>query len=191
MGGAGRAGPSSAPPGGPAAPGVRSADLMARDRRVPPRGETAPALRRRRDPGRRAKDAVEEAFAPWRERFPKARWAPRENWHVTLKFLGRTWPRLTDWVPKQVEEAAKLVEPFRSRVTGVGGFPSAGEGARAVGGPRRRGRSDGGTRRTHRGRVARGVPGGNARVPSSSHRGAERSAAEAPTRVRRDAASDG
>ena len=78
-----------------------------------------------------ARDAVEEAFAPWRERFPKARWAPRENWHVTLKFLGRTWPRLTDWVPQQVEEAAKLVEPFRSRVTGVGGFPSAGK-ARVV-----------------------------------------------------------
>jgi RNA 2',3'-cyclic 3'-phosphodiesterase len=72
-----------------------------------------------------ARDAVEEAFAPWRERFPKARWAPRENWHVTLKFLGRTWPRLADWVPQQVEEAVKLVEPFPSRVTDVGGFPSA------------------------------------------------------------------
>ena len=72
-----------------------------------------------------ARDAVEEAFAPWREQFPKARWAPRENWHVTLKFLGRTWPRLADWVPQQVEAAAKHVGAFRSRVTGVGGFPSA------------------------------------------------------------------
>jgi 2'-5' RNA ligase len=75
----------------------------------------------------RARDAVEVAFAPWREQFPKARWAPRENWHVTLKFLGRTWPRLTDWVPKQVEAAVGGVEPFRTRVTGVGGFPSAGK----------------------------------------------------------------
>lgn len=70
------------------------------------------------------KDAVEQAFAPWRAQFPKARWAPRENWHVTLKFLGRTWPRLADWVPKQVEVAARGVEPFRTRVTGIGGFPS-------------------------------------------------------------------
>lgn len=70
------------------------------------------------------KDAIEEVFAPWREQFPRVRWAPRENWHVTLKFLGRTWPRLADWVPKQVEVAARDVEPFRTRATGVGGFPS-------------------------------------------------------------------
>lgn len=70
------------------------------------------------------KESVEEAFRPWREEFPKARWAPRENWHVTLKFLGRTWPRLADWVPQQVEAAAGDVEPFRTRITRVGGFPS-------------------------------------------------------------------
>ena len=74
-----------------------------------------------------ARDAVEEAFAPWREEFPNARWVPRENWHVTLKFLGRTWPRLTDWVPQRVEEVARDVEPFRTRVSGVGGFPSPGK----------------------------------------------------------------
>lgn len=71
------------------------------------------------------KDAVEEAFAPWRDAFPKARWAPRENWHVTLKFLGRTWPRLTDWVPEQVEETARTEAPFPARISGVGSFPSA------------------------------------------------------------------
>jgi 2'-5' RNA ligase len=70
------------------------------------------------------KDVIGEVFAPWRERFPEVRWAPRENWHVTLKFLGRTLPRLTDWVPKQVGLAARDVEPFRTRATGVGGFPS-------------------------------------------------------------------
>jgi RNA 2',3'-cyclic 3'-phosphodiesterase len=72
-----------------------------------------------------AKDAVEEAFRPWRERFPEARWAPRENWHVTLKFLGRTWPRLADWVPERVGAAAKEVAAFATRITGVGSFPSA------------------------------------------------------------------
>jgi 2'-5' RNA ligase len=71
------------------------------------------------------KDGVEAAFAPWREAFPKARWVPRENQHVTLKFLGRTWPRLVDWVPEQVEAAAADVPRFTVRLRGVGSFPSA------------------------------------------------------------------
>ena len=74
------------------------------------------------------KDGVEAAFAPWREAFPKARWVPRENQHVTLKFLGRTWPRLVDWVPEQVEAAAAAVARFTVRLQGVGSFPSAKRG---------------------------------------------------------------
>ena len=74
------------------------------------------------------KDAVEGAFAPWREAFPQARWVPRENLHVTLKFLGRTWPRLADWVPGQVEAAAAELSPFPARLRGVGSFPSAKRG---------------------------------------------------------------
>jgi 2'-5' RNA ligase len=74
------------------------------------------------------KDAVEEAFAPWREAFPKARWVPRENLHVTLKFLGRTWPRLSEWVPAQVESAAADLARFPARLRGVGSFPSAKRG---------------------------------------------------------------
>ena len=76
----------------------------------------------------KAKDAVEEVFAPWREAFPKARWVPRENMHVTLKFLGRTWPRLSDWVPDQVEAAVAEVSQFTARLRGVGSFPSAKRG---------------------------------------------------------------
>jgi 2'-5' RNA ligase len=74
------------------------------------------------------KDTVEEAFAPWHETFPKARWVSRENMHVTLKFLGRTWPRLVDWVPERIETAAVDVEPFETRLLGVGSFPSAKRG---------------------------------------------------------------
>jgi 2'-5' RNA ligase len=74
------------------------------------------------------KDAVEAAFAPWRETFPRARWVPRENMHVTLKFLGRTWPRLVDWVPEQVAAAAAATSPFVARLRGVGSFPSARRG---------------------------------------------------------------
>lgn len=68
--------------------------------------------------------AVEEAFAPWREAFPRARWVPRENRHVTVKFLGRTWPRLRDWVPERVRRAVVVVSPFEIAVSGVGSFPS-------------------------------------------------------------------
>jgi RNA 2',3'-cyclic 3'-phosphodiesterase len=75
-----------------------------------------------------AKDVAEAAFAPWREEFPKARWVPRENMHVTLKFLGRTWPRLVDWVPGRVGEAAAGFEPFATRLLGAGSFPSAKRG---------------------------------------------------------------
>ena len=74
------------------------------------------------------KDVVEQAFAPWREAFPKARWVPRENLHVTLKFLGRTWPRLADRVPEQVEAAAADVSRFAARLREVGSFPSAKRG---------------------------------------------------------------
>jgi len=75
-----------------------------------------------------AKDVVEAAFTPWRDEFPEARWVPRENMHVTLKFLGRTWPRLTEWVPERVGEAVAGIEPFETRLLGAGSFPSAKRG---------------------------------------------------------------
>ncbi len=73
-----------------------------------------------------AKGAVAEAVTPWREAFPKARWAPKENWHVTLKFLGSTYPRLVGWVHQQVASAAAGIQPFETRLTGLGAFPSPG-----------------------------------------------------------------
>jgi 2'-5' RNA ligase len=71
----------------------------------------------------RVKETVVEAVAPWRERFPKARWVPAENWHVTVKFMGRTWPRLADWVEEACRDAASVIRPFRASLTGLGVFP--------------------------------------------------------------------
>ena len=68
---------------------------------------------------------VQSAVAPWRERFPRARWVPRQNQHVTVKFLGTTWPRLVEWVHESVGAAASALDPFETRVVELGAFPSA------------------------------------------------------------------
>jgi 2'-5' RNA ligase len=70
--------------------------------------------------------AVVEAIEPWKERFPSGRWVKPENWHVTMKFLGRTYPRLVDWVHEMCREAAAEVRSFRASMQGLGVFPSPG-----------------------------------------------------------------
>lgn len=67
---------------------------------------------------------VADAIEPWRERFPRGRWVPKHNWHVTMKFLGSTWPRLIDWVTQAVTGVARSAEPFESRLEGLGVFQS-------------------------------------------------------------------
>lgn len=68
-------------------------------------------------------DAVDEALAPWRERFPPGRWERREKRHVTLKFMGRTWPRLVRGVEAACAGSAASVEPFELRLGHLGVFP--------------------------------------------------------------------
>ncbi len=89
-----------------------------------PQAEGAPRLFVAVDVPWPVRRAVAEAFGPWRERLSGPRWVPEENWHVTVKFLGRTWPRLVGWVQGQVEAVAAAFRPFRLRVRGVGAFPS-------------------------------------------------------------------
>ena len=71
------------------------------------------------------RELVEEGVAPLRARFPRARWVPTRNQHVTLKFLGTTWPRLVDVVIQTVGEVAAAHAPFETRVAELGAFPSA------------------------------------------------------------------
>jgi RNA 2',3'-cyclic 3'-phosphodiesterase len=68
-------------------------------------------------------DVVDDALAPWRERFPQGRWERREKWHVTLKFMGRTWPRLVGMVEEACRATAVSIEPFRVRPSHLGVFP--------------------------------------------------------------------
>ncbi len=68
---------------------------------------------------------VEEGLGPIRERYPRGRWVPTRNQHVTLKFLGTTWPRLLEPVTQAVGEVAAAHRPFQTRVAELGAFPSA------------------------------------------------------------------
>jgi 2'-5' RNA ligase len=77
------------------------------------------------DPSPAAGQALDGALGPWRERYPKGRWVPAENRHITLKFLGRTWPRLVDWVHQACREAAGEVRPFTLSFDRLGVFPRA------------------------------------------------------------------
>jgi 2'-5' RNA ligase len=72
----------------------------------------------------RVADLVQEAVEPWRRTLPKVRWAPRENWHVTLRFLGSTDQRLVPWVGERLSEVARSIAPFGQCVRGLGAYPS-------------------------------------------------------------------
>ena len=74
---------------------------------------------------RPATEVVAAAIQPWREAFPNARWVPPENWHVTLKFLGRTPAHLVPWVEEIVGGIVAVHPPDTARVLGLGAFPSA------------------------------------------------------------------
>ena len=64
--------------------------------------------------------------ARFRDRIPGARWTRSDGWHVTLKFLGATWPRLVETVRDAVTAAAAEGSAFQSTLTELGVFPSPG-----------------------------------------------------------------
>jgi RNA 2',3'-cyclic 3'-phosphodiesterase len=97
---------------------------MARDRRARP-GARPLRLFVAADVPDPVRMGLAGAIHPLRDALPEARWVAPENWHLTLKFLGSVYPRLRDWVGERVAEAAGVSEPFETRLTEVGVFPSA------------------------------------------------------------------
>jgi 2'-5' RNA ligase len=95
---------------------------MARDRAARPEAKPV-RLFAAVDIPDKAKAEIERAVEPWHDLFPKARWVRPENWHVTVKFMGRTYPRLVDWVHESCRAAAARIRPFRVELDGVGVFP--------------------------------------------------------------------
>jgi 2'-5' RNA ligase len=65
-----------------------------------------------------------EVVAPFRGRIPLGRWTQESSWHVTIKFLGNTWPRLVDEVRTAMATTASETEPFPSALTEIGVFAS-------------------------------------------------------------------
>lgn len=71
------------------------------------------------------KSRVAASLEPFRERVSGARWTSSEGWHVTLKFLGSTWPRLVEPVRHAVKSAAGGQGSFETALTEIGAFPTA------------------------------------------------------------------
>jgi 2'-5' RNA ligase len=70
------------------------------------------------------KAGLAESLTQFRDRIPGASWMRRDGWHVTLRFLGSTWPRQVEAVRTAVEKAAATTSPFETSLTEVGAFPS-------------------------------------------------------------------
>jgi RNA 2',3'-cyclic 3'-phosphodiesterase len=66
---------------------------------------------------------LDDAIAPMRGQL-RGKWVPSNNWHLTMKFLGSTYPRLVDWVVETVRAVTTEHEPFETSLTGLGAFPS-------------------------------------------------------------------
>ena len=96
---------------------------MARDRASRPAAKPLRLFVAFEVPGE-VRAGLSRAVAPLRERLPKARWVPERNQHVTLKFLGSTYPRLVEWVTSTVGEIASAHTVFETRVADLGAFPN-------------------------------------------------------------------
>jgi 2'-5' RNA ligase len=70
-----------------------------------------------------AREALEAAIQPLRADFPKARWVPHDNWHVTVKFLGATAPDLVEGVGERLVQVAATLPSFEAELADVGTFP--------------------------------------------------------------------
>ncbi|PDO09899.1 MAG: 2'-5' RNA ligase [Candidatus Reconcilbacillus cellulovorans] len=70
--------------------------------------------------------ALEEWTLPWRVEFPQARWVHRDDYHVTLKFLGDTPAERLPAIAKELAEIAAATSPFCLELDKPGTFGAAG-----------------------------------------------------------------
>ena len=65
-----------------------------------------------------------EHLAPRVEAGPDLRWADRDQWHVTLAFLGAVTDRRLDELTEAIAVSAARRAPLTLRVGGAGSFPN-------------------------------------------------------------------
>ena len=97
---------------------------MARDRAARPEAKPLRLFIAVDVPGD-VQEGLEASLTPYRDKIPGARWTQRTGWHVTLKFLGSTWPRLVEEIKAAVGKTAGETAPFETAFTEIGAFPSA------------------------------------------------------------------
>lgn len=74
------------------------------------------------------KDSLEHAQQAAAELCRKGRYTPKENFHVTLHFLGEIQPQEVDDVVQAMMETARSNRPFTLHLEGLGFFPRGKEG---------------------------------------------------------------
>ncbi|HEX2240572.1 MAG TPA: RNA 2',3'-cyclic phosphodiesterase [Actinomycetota bacterium] len=70
-------------------------------------------------------ETIEAATAPLRAQWPDARWAPLDNQHITVKFLGSTDGDLRAQVDDVCRSVAQAHDRSSVSLTSLGAFPSA------------------------------------------------------------------
>lgn len=73
-----------------------------------------------------ALDEIEAATRPLRSAWPGLRWTGREDWHLTLAFLGEVADPVLPELRRRLERAAGRHARLELSVRGAGAFPSAG-----------------------------------------------------------------
>lgn len=67
---------------------------------------------------------IAEGFARYRREWTDLRWMPREQWHVTLAFLGEVDDALLGPLEERLSRAVSRHDAMTMAFTGTGAFPS-------------------------------------------------------------------
>jgi len=77
------------------------------------------------DPPADVREHLRSHTGPLRDAMPGWRWAPPEQWHLTLAFLGEVADERVVELTRRMGLAARRHEPFDLRLAGLGAFANA------------------------------------------------------------------
>lgn len=70
------------------------------------------------------KEEIYNKLRELQKKYTDFKWVPRENLHITLKFLGEIEEKLGAELRKNLQLISKEIKPFKLKIHGFGGFPS-------------------------------------------------------------------